>query len=61
VTTHRPRRLRWRSTRGQVLSEYVVILGVLVLTIIAAMAMFVGPVAVAVVRLARRIMVNLTS
>jgi len=54
-------RERWQSARGQALSEYVVMLGVLVVTIIATMAMFVGPTARLVARLARWIVVNLTS
>jgi len=50
----------WRSARGQALSEYVVMLGFIVATVIAAMAMFVAPVAGVIVRLARHIVVNLT-
>jgi hypothetical protein len=61
VRTPERDRSRWQSARGQVLSEYVVILGTLVLTVIAAMAIFVSPVAAAVVRLARWIMVSPTS
>ena len=52
---------RSRSERGQALSEYVVMMGFIVATVIAAMAMFVGPVAAAVVRLARWIVVGFTS
>ena len=36
---------RSRSERGQALSEYVVMMGFIVATVIAAMALFVGPVA----------------
>jgi hypothetical protein len=54
-------RAHWRSPQGQALSEYVVMLGILVVTVIAAMTMFQGPVARIVVRLARWVVVNLTS
>jgi hypothetical protein len=49
------------TERGQALSEYVVMMGFVVATVIAAMAVFVGPVAAAVVRLARWIVVGFTS
>ncbi len=52
---------RSRSERGQALSEYVVMMGFIVATVIAAMALFVAPVAGAVVRLARWIVVGFTS
>jgi|WetSurMetagenome_2_1015567.scaffolds.fasta_scaffold862999_2 hypothetical protein len=54
-------RLRWAGARGQALSEYVVMVGILTLTVIGAMTMFQGPMARIVVRLARHIVVYLTS
>lgn len=49
------------SDRGQVISEYVTILGIITLTVIACMTLYVGPVAKAFIQVFRRMATLLTS
>jgi len=46
---------------GQALSEYVTMLGILVATVIACMAMFTAPLAAVYIRVFRRLVLYLTS
>ena len=50
-----------RSERGQVLSEYVSLVGMMAVTVIVCMAAFISPVAAAYVRLFKRMVLYLTS
>ncbi len=52
---------RWRREDGQALSEYVVLLGLTVLMVLASLTLFVRPIAQAFVALARRLVVDLGS
>ena len=57
---------RWRSsglrgTRGQALTEYLVIVGLLVLIVTAVVTTFVTPIAFAFARLAQRLVLELSS
>lgn len=52
---------RWRREDGQAVSEYVVLLGMTVLIVVASLALFVRPVALAFVALARRLVMDLSS
>jgi hypothetical protein len=52
---------RRRGRRGQATSEYVSMLGIIVATMIACMALFVSPVAATYARLFRRMVLYLTS
>jgi len=46
---------------GQATSEYVTMLGILVATVVACMAMFIAPVSAVYIRLFRRLVLYLTS
>ena len=66
AATHgRPARIRRLrnacSERGQVIAEYVTIVGIITLTVIACMTVYVGPVATAFIRVFRRMAVYLSS
>lgn len=50
-----------RREDGQALTEYVTIVGITAITIIACMALFIAPVAMAFVRLFRRMALYLTN
>jgi hypothetical protein len=52
---------RLRGERGQVLSEYVSLLGMMVATVILCMAAFISPVAAVYVRLFKRLVLYFTS
>ena len=50
-----------RREDGQAFSEYVVLLGMTVLMVVASLAFFVRPVALAFIALARRLVMDLSS
>lgn len=52
---------RWRRAEGQVISEYVTIVGTTAIIVIACMGLLVSPIAMAFVRLFRRMALYLTS
>lgn len=59
-----PRSLTFGGVRredGQVLTEYVTVVGIMALTVIACMALVISPVAMAFVQLFRRMALYLTS
>ena len=49
------------DARGQVLSEYISLLGMMVVTVVVCMAAFISPVAAAYVRLFKRMVLYLSS
>lgn len=52
---------RWRREDGQAASEYLVIVGVTLVIVVASLAIMVGPVAWTFVALVRRIVTDLSS
>ena len=52
---------RWRREDGQAFSEYLVVLGMTVLMVVASLAFLVRPIALAFVALARRLVMDLSS
>ncbi len=54
-------RARWAREEGQVLSEYLTVLGVMVATVVVCMAAFITPVVAAYIRLFKRLVLHFTS
>jgi hypothetical protein len=52
---------RWSREDGQAFSEYLVVLGMTVLMVVASLAFLVRPIALAFVALARRLVMDLSS
>jgi hypothetical protein len=52
---------RWARDEGQVLSEYLTVLGVMMATVVVCMAAFITPVVAAYIRLFKRLVLHFTS